>query len=326
MKPLICRTGNDAPRELLPMLAVYVWSEQGLIRGLNEGRNELDLIKPEVIVLHASPLELKAVGKLAIETARQRHPWARIWLGCGIDGTVGQWRRGMRTAANVVDPLLDVALLAERMAVEGVMWNGESEWKDSASDIVSPAQIETLAANAIKTIRIGAPSVIHALSSFAQPNYHAALAAFLRGFTPGCSVFSGQAYVAIKGGAALGALPSTLAAAARAQELVEREDWLPDDVTTVDVATDCDRVPTVQAHQTPLADLTRACSELPHVFAWAVPMVAEDGRTDDVGLKALRFAATVRRAGMTIRQWQQSRGLAPDGIVGPATLASAGIQ
>jgi peptidoglycan hydrolase-like protein with peptidoglycan-binding domain len=325
MKNLVCRTGNDAPRELARMLALYVWSEHGLIRGLNDARNELDAIRPDAIVLHASPREIKAVGRLAIETARQRHPWARIWLGVGIDGTVGQWRRGERTAANVVDPLLDVALLAERMGVEGVVWNGESEWKDTKADIVSPEQIQALAENAIKTIRIGAPSVIHALSSFAQPNYHSSLAAFLRGFSPGCSIFSGQAYVAIAGGASRGALPATLDAAARAQELADREGWLPDDVTTVDVATDCDRVPTVQGHQTPLADLVRACAELDHVFVWSVPMVSEGGRTDEMGLKALRFAATTRRAGMTIRQWQQSRGLAPDGVVGPATLASAGI-
>lgn len=325
MKSLNCRTGAGDPSLLVPNVFLYVWGTHGLRRALDDARDEIALINPGAIILHAGPRELARELESCVMDVRERHSSVRVSVGVGLDGTVGDWRDGDRTAEQVIDPLVKVARICEKLKVQMIVWNGETEWKDSPNDRVTASQIQQLAHDTAVAVTAAAPSVIHALSSFAQPNYHATLAAFLRGFTPHMSVFSGQAYVAVKGGAAKGALPHTLDVAARAQEIAEREGWLPDDVTTVDVHTDCDRIPTVQSHQTPLADLARACAELDHVFVWSVPTVAEGGRTDAAGLQALRFALIARRAGMSIRQWQQSRGLTADGIVGPLTLATAGV-
>lgn len=322
---LLQHNGRGEPVEVRPGLMVYVWGSHGLLAALDAARDELDAIRPAGVVLHASPSELLRDLRRAVSRTRQRHPSARVWVGVGLDGTVGQWRQGERTADDVIAPLRRVAELCESLAVEVVVWNGESQWKDSPNDRVTAAQIETLADDAGRACVKAAPSCVHWLSSFDQPNLHGALRAFLRGFTRWVSCYTGQAYVAQAGGAPRGALDRRLDAAARGQELAERAGYLPDDVTGVDVAGDVDRVPTIQGHATHLADLARAAAELPHVLVWSAPMVSEGGRLDPVGLRALRFARVVRDSGLTVVEWQRAKGLVPDGVVGPRTLAAAGV-
>lgn len=326
MKSLLQHNGRGEPVEMRPGLIVYVWGSHGLLAALDAARDEIDAIRPDAIVLHASPSELLRDLRRAVSRTRQRHPSARVWVGVGLDGTVGQWRQGERTAAQVVDPLRNVAALCESLAgIEVVVWNGESQWKDSPADKVTMAQIEALADDAGRACIKAAPSLVHWLSSFDQPNLHGALRAFLRGFTRWVSAYTGQAYVAQAGGAPRGALDRRLDAAARGQELAERAGYLPDDVTLVDTAGDVDRVPTIQGHATHLADLARACAELPHVLVWSVPTVDEHGRTDATGLVAMRFARVVRNAGLSVTEWQRSKGLVTDGVVGPRSLAAAGV-
>lgn len=322
---LLQHNGRGEPVEVPPTLGLYVWGSRGLLAALDAARDEIDAIRPDVLVLHGPPSELLRSLVSLVGLARQRHPWARVWIGCGMDGTVGQWRRGKRTADDVIAPLVGVAALCERAGVECIVWNGESEWKDSPTDRVVLADIEALADAAGLACAKAAPSCLHWLSSFDQPNLHGSLRAMLRGWTRHVTAYTGQAYVAQAGGAPRGALDRRLDAAARGQELAERAGYLPDDVTGVDVAGDVDRVPTIQGHATHLADLARAAAELPHVLVWSAPLVAEGGRLDPVGLQALRFARVVRDSGLSVVEWQRAKGLAPDGVVGPKTLAAAGV-
>jgi hypothetical protein len=326
MNALKQHTGNGQPVDMRGGLGLYVWGEHGLLASLDAARDEIDAIRPAILVLHAAPSVLLSDLRRAVSRVRQRHPYARVWVGCGLDGTVGDWRQGKRADERVIDPLRAVAALCEALAVEVVVWNGESQWKDSTTDQVTHTQIETLADACGRACVKAAPSVVHWLSSFDQPNLHGALRAFLRGFTRWVSAYTGQAYVAISGGAPRGALDRRLDAAARGQELAERAGYLPDDVTGEDVAGDVDRVPTIQGHATHLADLARAAAELPLVLAWSVPLVSEGGRVDPTGLRALRFASRVRDAGLSVAEWQRAKGLAADGIVGPKSLAAAGVE
>ena len=323
---LLQHNGRGEPREVPASLGLYVWGSRGLLAALDAARDEIDAVRPDVLVLHGPPSELSRSLVSLVGLARQRHPWARVWIGCGLDGTVGQWRRGKRTAAQVIEPLRAVAALCERAGVEAIVWNGESQWKDDPDDKVTAAEIEALSGTAGFACAKAAPSCLHWLSSFDQPNLHGALRAFLRGFTRWVSAYTGQAYVAQAGGAPRGALDRRLDAAARGQELAERAGYLPDDATGVDVAGDVDRVPTIQGHATHLADLARAAAELPHVLVWSAPLVSEGGRMDPVGLQALRFARVVRDSGLSVVEWQRGKGLAPDGVVGPKSLAAAGVS
>lgn len=326
MATLRQRTGNGQPVDMRGGLGVYVWGERGLLASLDAARDELDAIRPAIIVLHASPSALVANLRVAVSRVRQRHPYARVWVGCGIDGTAGEWREARRTDAQVIAPLRDVAMLCEALAIECVVWNGESQWKDQPHDKVTPAEIEALADACGRAVVKAAPNVVHWLSSFDQPNLHGSLRSFLRGFARWVSAYTGQAYVAVAGGAPRGALDRRLDAAARGQELAERAGYLPDDVTGVDTADDVDRVPTIQGHATHLADLARAAVELPMVLVWSVPLVSEGGRVDETGLRALRFASRVRDSGLSVIEWQRAKGLVADGVVGPRTLAAAGVE
>lgn len=322
---LLQHTGRGEPREVPPTLGLYVWGSRGLLAALDAARDEIDAVRPDVLVLHGPPSELLRSLVSLVGLARQRHPWARVWIGCGLDGTVPLWRRGQRSSLEVVDPLRRVADLCDRERVEAIVWNGESQWKDSPDDKVTAAQIEALADAAGLACAKAAPSCLHWLSSFDQPNLHGSLRAMLRGWTLHVTAYTGQAYVAQAGGAPRGALDRRLDAAARGQELAERAGYLPDDVTGVDVAGDVDRVPTIQGHATHLADLARAAAELPHVLVWSAPLVAEGGRLDPVGLQALRFARVVRDSGLSVIEWQRGKGLTPDGVVGSKSLAAAGV-
>ena len=324
--PLKQHTGNGQPVDMAQGLALYVWGEGKLLDSLDAARDEIDAIRPAIVVLHASPSALLRDLRVAVSRVRQRHHYARVWVGCGMDGTVGEWREARRLDEQVVAPLRSVAALCEALAVEVIVWNGESQWKDQPHDQRTAAEIEALADACGRSIVKAAPSCVHWLSSFDQPNLHGALRAFLRGFLRWVSAYTGQAYVAIAGGAPRGALDRRLDAAARGQELAERAGYLPADVTGVDSATDVDRVPTIQGHATHLADLARAAAELPFVLVWSAPLVSEGGRLDPSGLLALRFASRVRDSGLSVAEWQRSKGLAPDGIVGPKSLAAAGVQ
>jgi len=326
LKPLLQHNGRGEPVAVAQGLGLYVWGERGLLASLDAARDEIDAIRPAIVILHASPSTLLRDLRVAVSRVRQRHHFARVWVGCGMDGTVGDWRELRRLDEQVVAPLRSVAALCEALAIECIVWNGESQWKDQPHDRVTPAEIEALADSAGRAVVKAAPNVVHWLSSFDQPNLHGALRSFLRGFTRWVSAYTGQAYVAVAGGAPRGALDRRLDAAARGQELAERAGYLPDDVTGVDTADDVDRVPTIQGHATHLADLARAAAELPMVLVWSVPLVSEGGRVDETGLRALRFASRVRDSDLSVIEWQRAKGLDADGVVGPRTLAAVGVE
>lgn len=325
-QPLKQSTGNGQPVSMAQGLGLYVWGEHGLLAALDAARDDIDAIRPAIVVLHAAPSSLLSDLRRAVSRVRQRHPYARVWVGCGMDGTVGEWREARRTDEQVIAPLRSVAALCEQLTIECVVWNGESQWKDQPHDKRTAAEIEAHADACGRACVKAAPNVVHWLSSFDQPNLHGALRAFMRGFTRWVTAYTGQAYVAVKGGAPRGSLDRRLNSAARGQELAERAGMLPDDVTGEDVHGDVDRVPTIQGHATHLADLARAASELPMVLVWSVPMVAEGGRVDERGLLALRFASRVRDSGLSVIEWQRAKGLEPDGVVGPKSLAAAGVE
>lgn len=318
------RTGSGAPRDVKGGLFLYLWGGDGLTAAVDNARNEIDLIAPQAVILHDNPSTLLATLARNVREVRRRHPNVRVFVGVGGDGTVGMWRKGTRTAAQVIAPMRAVAKLCEQLAVEVIVWNCESQWKDANDDAVTGEQIEQLAIELGREVTAAAPNCVHWLSSFDQPNLHGALRFFMRGFTAYVSAYTGQAYVAVAGGAEKGALGRRLTAAERGQELAERAGYLPDDVVGVDTAYDVDRIPTIQGYATPLPDVARCAAERT-CCVWSLPMLDEKGRADPAGVAALAFATRVRDSGLTIEQFQRARGLTPDGIVGPMTLRAAGV-
>lgn len=327
MSCLLVRDGAGRTQSLPPALFVYVWSEQGILEATRDARDELAAMRPDVILLHDAPSKLLAHGREAARIVREWLPNAGLGFGVGADGTVDDWRMRRASADDVVRPLVRVAALAEDLRARFAIWNCEAGWKDAADDVRSPTEIEALADRCGREVCAAAPSVVHGLSTYDQPNLHAAMRPLLRGWAKHCAIFTGQGYVAVPGMPPRGALPRRLAAGEKAQALIARLGWIPADELLTEVATDTDRIPTVQGHKTHKLDLARAVATLPHLALWSAPLVREDGRLDAEGLEAWRVGLQIRAevgAGPNaVRKYQLRHGLAADDVLGPATYAHA---
>jgi hypothetical protein len=324
---LLVRDGAGNPRTLAPALLVYLWDKDGPLDGARDARDELLALRPEIVVIHDSPSKLLAQAREAVRIVRETLPGVRIGLGIGADGTVDDWRLGRASADDVVRPLVRIAALAQDLGAELAIWNCEAGWKDSAADHRSEAEIEALADRCGREVRAAAPSVVHGLSTYDQPNYHAAMKPLLKGWVKHCSLFTGQSYVAVPGEPPRGALPKRLAAGDKAQGLIARLGWIPADELIADVPTDTDRVPTLQGHKTHKLDLAAAVATLRHLLLWSVPSVPEGGRVDAAGLEAIRVGMQIRAevgpGPQAVRAYQTRHGLAADGALGPITYAHA---
>lgn len=312
---------------LVPSVAAYVYGSGNLLENARAAADEVDYVRPDILILHGGPSQLRAHLQAAIDFVRRAHPFARVWAGIGWDGTAKQWREGERSADAVLDPLVRAADICHRWGVEGIVHNAEAGWKDSTKDKVSAANIQSLAARVAEECTRAAPNAVHFMSSYDHLSLHGDIGPFMRGALPRMSGFTGQGYIAVPGGAPRGALDRRLESGARSQELAERAGYLLDDkVGVAETAEDLDRVWTVQWYSTHPADLAAVIVRESHSFGWSLPSLADGGRSDVQGLLAARFAMVVRAAGFTsIAAWQEARGLKPDGIVGPKSLQAAGV-
>lgn len=324
---LLVRDGAGNARTLSPSTIVYLWDKDGPLDGARDARDELLALRPDVVVVHDAPSKLLSQAREAVRIVREVLPGVRIGLGIGADGTVDDWRLGRATADDVVRPLVRVAALAQDLRAELAVWNCEAGWKDSATDNRSESEIEALADRCGREVRAAAPAVVHGLSTYDQPNYHAAMKPLLKGWVKHCAIFTGQSYVAVPGEAPRGALPKRLEAGVKTQALIARLGWIPADELLADVPTDTDRIPTVQGHKTHKLDLARAVATLPHWLMWSVPSVAEGGRVDAAGIEAIRVGLVIRAevgpSAGAVRAYQARHRLAADDVLGPRTYAHA---
>ena len=346
--------GEDAFLEAA--LAVYVWAADDatndgakpgkLLAALADGRDELLRIKPDAVVLHASPSTLmsrphkgdnRTQLELAVIAVRELLPGVRVWLGVGCDGWVDEWRAGKATSAQVQGPLMACGALAHQLGVEVCIWNIEGQWKHAPTkDVRTRAELEDLARDTMRACAAAAPQAIHGVSSFDHVGMHMAMPwRGLLGLLGDTNIafFTAQNYVAMAGEPAKGALPGREKSAGKSQDAAERQGAFPDDVAASDpqedTHDDVDRteIPTVQLHKTDPTDLCSIACRRTVVIGWSVPRVGEGGRADDEGVEAYTAARVIRSvAGCgadAVRRYQRDFDLAQDNRPGTITRAHA---
>jgi hypothetical protein len=338
-----------AARSRAPTLAVYLRAgdEQrddgarvGSVRAaFEDARDELVAIDPDAVCIHGSPTQLLARGRdgrTALEWVadgvRALLPEARVWIGVGCDGWIGEWRAGLVADAVVLQPLQRVAALAASLSAQAIVWNAESRWKHSPSDARSRSELEALARTLVTRVTAVAARAAHVVSSFDHVGFHSAMlfSALLSG---NVTAYTGQSYVARPGGAPSGALIARIASALRNQSAARSAGRFAPDEFASDgddpSSDDVDVFSTVQLYGTDASELTRVLAERPWVLGWSVPLVLEGGRSDARGLEAARCAMVIRRAvgagPGAVRRFQQSANgaLVVDGVAGPRTRAFA---
>jgi hypothetical protein len=321
------RNGRGDAVTVLDAIVVYVWGSRGVLRATQDGLDELRAVDAQCVALHSGTADLLANLEPAAKVVREGLPGVRLWVGLGIDGTIDAYRAGKLNAQQVIARYTQVARLCQRLGAEVLVLNGESKWAIERGDVRTRDDIRALADQLGRAIRVEAPDVVLALSSFGRLGYHANVRPLIEGLTPHCSFFTGQSYAARPGPVRPGLLPAVIAADERSQEATERQGWHRDDTSESgedDSHDDLDRVPTVQAHKTAPLDLARLLVERPFVLVWSVPTIAEGGRADAAGLEAMRVAATIRRyAPPRVANFQRANGLKADGVLGPITYARA---
>lgn len=334
---LIVRTGNGTKAEFPPGLWLYVWSgDNGILRDLQKARDEIELIKPDGLILHGGPTEILSGCKQAVALAASiMGAVNRVAVGIGCDGVAPRWRAGEASEAAVVEPLRRAVKAAYAEGVRFFVPNAEAGWYDSPIDKKNRHQIETLAGNLAMAMCDAAPEGIFCVSSFDQPTYQVGMAPLLRAWTRQFPMYTGQTYVATTNTPSPGAIDRRTAAWQKSQSIAERIGWVSRDVIAEDIADDCDRWPTVQGHRTHPTALARVAIESPHIAVWAAPSIRdgkgayEGGRLDAQGIQALRFAMQARRAGFVgpgaVEAYQRALGVTADGKPGKITFAAAGI-
>lgn len=342
-QPLLlpCVRGDGSATTLAPGVLVYVWSEDqetnegkrpgNLRAAFEDARDELLIIKPDGVCIHASPSGLLARGAdgvraldWVVREVRALLPGVRVWVGVGADGWVDDWRAGKATQAQVLTPLRDVALVCARLAVEAIVWNCEVGWKYWAGNSAKPgdkrtrAELEQLARLMVAEVCAAAPLVVHILSSYDHVGMHMAMP--WRGLVSGNLVLvTGQNYVAVKGGARKGALRDRIASAQRSQDAARRTGQFQPRAV----------FPTVQLYLTHPGELCSVLVSEPIILGWALPRVPEGGRADNDGVRAAAAAVAIRRAvgagPDAVRRFQAAAGgaLTVDGDPGPRTQAWA---
>jgi hypothetical protein len=321
------RNGRGDATTIEDAVIVYVWGSRGILRATQDGLDELRAVSAEAVALHDGTARLLAELEPAAKVVRDGLPDARLWVGLGIDGTIDAYRAGKLSAQQVIARYTLVAALCQRLGVEVLVLNGEGKWALEPGDVRTRDDMRALADQLGRAMRVAAPDVVLALSSFGRLGYHARVRPLIEGLTPHCSIFTGQSYAARAGDVKPGVLPAVIAADERSQDATERQGWHRDDTSEGgedDSHDDLDRIPTVQAHKTAPLDLARVLVARPFVLVWSVPTIAEGGRADAQGLEAMRVAAAIRRyAPPRVENFQRAHGLKADGVLGPITYARA---
>lgn len=257
----------------------------------------------------------------AAALVRQINPSARVWLGLPANYLSRlDLSRGREAVAVEVQRVARVALA---MGAELVEINGEGasdgtvagDWTSAPTDDREARRLGSLAVVILETLRaeLGARAAI-GWTSHDMPGFRLPWAEILSRV----DLHSPQHYPAQAGRmVAQRELERRIAASSGRWEALADRSEVPADAVPYGTRWS----PYLQGWGHTVGALVWGLCEAPVVRLWACP-----GSWSPEALTALQLAGQIRAAvGTSVEAWQRAHGLKPDGVVGPATLASLGL-
>ncbi len=302
-------SGSSAPAS---GLFVTVWDGRSPVSAFEGARELLVSVRPDIVQLHTQPDPTDAP---VLQAIRGLLPGVRLWLGAPSNPLAGM------SDAKAVETVSRWAELARTWDVELVMLNGERPSRAGLPGWVPRTpELDTKAAKILdaltsRGVRVGWTSHDH-LQWHPQPEPVLA---------PGSRVVchAPQVYGADKdawAAAPLGSVKGRWSKAAEQAATLARRGVIGERYAFGGAS----MAPYVQAHGVSTAATCWLLDRAPLAGAWAAP-----ARIDAEGRRALLVDAALRRlvgdAPGRVERFQRTRGLAADGIVGPATLAALGV-
>lgn len=294
-----------------PALVVTVYDDTGARRARPILERLARVAAPGdlAVCLHTTP---DGGDQAAVDVVRSL--CLRLWWGLPYDGIPRTLRRSGGTVARAL-----AASWARRVRAwspEVVCLDGEALWKpDATADL---ATLGSLALDAIAATRAELPGAAVSWTSYDHPLWHRLPWGAILG-AGGVDLHAPQVYAAPESGVSDHRAAASRLASARRQwsaladaHAAVRRELLPGGER-------CTVYGQIHHVTTGGAALVLDASDTSR--AWALPT-----RSDDAGVRALEALLIARRAtgrsAGAIARWQRAHGLAADGVVGPATLAS----
>lgn len=289
-----------------------LWHPDGIMAAVKLSEDTLRRCSPATVHLHTwSP-------DRAAEAVRRILPRVKISVGVGIDSIARNVAQGAWGVSRGVREFRDLGRRAADAGGFELRWNAEASWKRASK------RLDDLIPAALADVRADRPKLAQTHSAYDHPTYHSTYRwrAWLGQGSPIVASFP-QVYAAPGDGvmAHRGALAAREARALSSWRDAVRKGWIREDApagTEADL-TDCDWLPYFQLHHVPTAATVEQAVKYPVAGFWALPT-----RSDADGRAALVALHTLHRLGFwgptAIVDFQASRGLKPDGKVGPLTL------
>lgn len=294
-----------------------LWHPDGIMAAVTLSEDTLRRCSPATVHLHTwSP-------DRAADAVRRILPRVKISVGVGIDSIARNVAQGEWTVSRGVREFRDLGRRVDAAQGFEVRWNAEASWK-RAPNSDEAKRLDELIPAALATVKADRPKLVQTHSAYDHPTYHSTYRwrAWLGQGSPIAASFP-QVYAAPGGGvmAHRGALAAREERALSSWRDAVRKGWIREDApagTEADL-TDCDWLPYYQLHHVPTAATVEQAVKYPVAGFWALPT-----RSDADGRAALVALHTLHRLGFwgptAIVDFQASRGLKPDGKVGPLTL------
>lgn len=294
----------------------------------------LEEARPEVVQLHTAPGPNS--GRL-VEQLRARLPGVRVWLGIPANPLVRE--TGRATARRFARTARELGAEAMILNCERPSKAGWSGWSTGSLGLTAATLADRMTAMLEGAAEGADGRLVLGFTSHDLPEGHPI--PWRQALGPGSPVrlHLPQQYPAPtrKRGQPPPTPTSRRAAIARATKSdAQWAEQVARGVVRPDLAPGGEGfVVYTQLHDIELAGICALLDRTPLAAAWALDTQTGDARRerhprcDDVGARAVRVVAAVRReagpAPGAVARWQAARGLVADGIVGAKTLAALGL-